>query len=350
MADPTNKSLQGIINWVKAPSSAPGEDPANDVNANTLDGKHYSDIIADATAASGGGCVALGTASFVGNGGGRAITFSPDLGATPYTVNITPNADGNSRIGEYWYIKNSGNSFTVYNDGSASGVTFDWSVSVKGALPPGTVIEFPGTEGKSVALYSDTAFVVPSGVTEIYISASGGGGGGGAGGGHPSTIQGTDGTATQIKRGATVLYNLPGGIHGISPTTTATPGAGGASGGPGGQAGTAGDKLIVGVSNGNGGIGGGNLIAGPGPAGFGDGGQGTWGAGGGGGSRGGAYGVVGGGGGGSGACIKNNRLLVTPGETLTVIVGKGGNGGAPYESGWGYNGGFGGHGVVIIDW
>lgn len=55
MAGPTNVSLKGIIDWSQSPSLPAGTDPAGSqtINADTVDGKHYADIIADATAASG---------------------------------------------------------------------------------------------------------------------------------------------------------------------------------------------------------------------------------------------------------------------------------------------------------
>ena len=44
MSEPTNVSLQGIINWARTPS-AKGANPANqDINADKLDGMHASEL------------------------------------------------------------------------------------------------------------------------------------------------------------------------------------------------------------------------------------------------------------------------------------------------------------------
>lgn len=140
MADPTNLSLKGIVDWAQDASGGQGADPpVNDINADKVDGYHYSEIMANATAAGGGGCVARGTSTFVGNGGGRAINFTPNLAATPYNVVITPSAGTSSREGEYWVVKTDGANFTVYNAGSGTSA-FDWAVMVKGTLPQNSVL------------------------------------------------------------------------------------------------------------------------------------------------------------------------------------------------------------------
>jgi len=132
-------SLDGIVKWAEQASTTPGQDPpVNDINADKVDGKHYSDLKTEwetfAQSAGGGGCVAFGDSTFVGNSSYRTITFSPDLGAIQYVVSVMPMADTNSYVGEVWWSRVSGTQFRVYNEGSGT-TAFRWAISVKGQMP-----------------------------------------------------------------------------------------------------------------------------------------------------------------------------------------------------------------------
>lgn len=139
MPAPTNVSLSGIIGWARTASVPAGTDPTGqDINADTVDGKHYSQLkaewIADAQSAGGGGCVAFGDSTFVGNSSYRTITFTPDLGTMQYVVSVIPTANTSSYVGEVWWTRVSGTKFRVYNAGSGT-TAFRWSVMVQGQMP-----------------------------------------------------------------------------------------------------------------------------------------------------------------------------------------------------------------------
>lgn len=57
---------------------------------------------------------------------GRVITHNLNLNPTAYTVQITPTADPQGRLGEYWVIKGT-NSVTVFNSGAATS-GFDYAI------------------------------------------------------------------------------------------------------------------------------------------------------------------------------------------------------------------------------
>lgn len=139
MPAPTNVSLSGIIGWARTASVPEGTNPTGqDINADMVDGKHYADLKSEwetfAQSAGGGGVVAFGDSTFVGNGSYRTITFSPDLGAINYVVGVMPTADTNSYVGEIWWSRVSGTQFRVYNEGSGT-TAFRWSVMVQGQMP-----------------------------------------------------------------------------------------------------------------------------------------------------------------------------------------------------------------------
>lgn len=138
MPAPTNVSLSGIISWSRTNSGAGVNPSGQDINADLIDGKHYADLKSEwetfAQSAGGGGVVAFGDSTFVGNGSYRTITFSPDLGAINYVVGVMPTADTNSYVGEIWWSRVSGTQFRVYNEGSGT-TAFRWSVMVQGQMP-----------------------------------------------------------------------------------------------------------------------------------------------------------------------------------------------------------------------
>lgn len=138
MPAPTNVSLSGIIGWARTNSGVGVNPSGQDINADKVDGKHYADLKNEwevfAQSAGGGGCVAFGDSTFVGNSGYRTITFTPDLGAINYVVSVMPTANTSSYVGEIWWTKVSGASFRVYNAGSGT-TAFRWAISVKGQMP-----------------------------------------------------------------------------------------------------------------------------------------------------------------------------------------------------------------------
>jgi hypothetical protein len=58
---------------------------------------------------------------------GRTVSFSTALPDTDYHVSITPTADQDGSLGDYWYTKTV-NNFVLYNDGAA-GIAFTYAVT-----------------------------------------------------------------------------------------------------------------------------------------------------------------------------------------------------------------------------
>lgn len=171
-----------------------------------------------------------------------------------------------------------------------------------------TINNSMGTVGKRLrskvyADYSvnDYKFVVPAGVTEIYITGGGAGGGGAVGGAAGSA--GSAGGTTSFGS----LLSLPGGGGGSE-----TSGSAGMAGGPGGGSGYYPSTPIRG--NGAYFCGGGGYAGGPG--------------------------------GGGGHFVIDYPLAVTPGAVYHITIGKGGYGGGST---------FdvlckGGNGILIVKW
>lgn len=206
---------------------------------------------------------------------------------------------------------------------------------------------------------SSGSFVVPAGITTIYITATGGGGGGGAGGGGDNTYYGGGGGGggagqSIIKQPYTVQPNSSIGI------TIGSAGTGGVGNASTGGNGSAGGATIIGslvtLSGGsaglNGGVGNTSAPGAAGGAGFPQGSAGNDGnntvATGSGGA--GANSFFGGAGG-------SGRAATTNGAAGSASYGfgsGGGGGGGHYSSGNGVsnggNGGNGNSGIVIIEW
>ena len=212
------------------------------------------------------------------------------------------------------------------------------------SAPAGT----EGGGGGSLVYTGDGVFVVPPGVTEVYVTAVGGGGGGGSIDG--ASPNGVDGGASSF--GSFVVANggrggERGGIGAI--------GAGGAAGGAGGTAGGAGGTTSVPDDDSNlyctpsFGAGGYTLLSGGGGGGS-SGADATRSGGGGAGmNASGGSTLCGYGGGGGGGDGKSNILVtVIPGNTITVTVGKKGN--KPAVSGRLTAGGVGADGYVQVTW
>jgi len=78
----------------------------------------------------GGGAVAMGSASFKSDDDGLATTidFTPALtDADSYMVVVTPSADTSANTGEYWVENISGSQFKVVNTGNGN-TAFRWAV------------------------------------------------------------------------------------------------------------------------------------------------------------------------------------------------------------------------------
>lgn len=190
---------------------------------------------------------------------------------------------------------------------------------------------------KSKVYESNGTFVVPAGVTEVYLTGGGAGGGGGYGATSGSQLDGKTGGITSFG----FFLSLSGGGGGYGGYTSAMPG--GTAGGPGGSAGEAGVSA-AGMLNGNGGSSGpyygGQAISGTSGhypsrnGGFCSGGAGGQ-------SSGGGYVSSGGGG---GHFVYDKEVTVTPGSTISVVIGVGGEGGHTSSSGRG------GNGILIVKW
>ncbi|MFA6177638.1 MAG: immunoglobulin-like domain-containing protein, partial [Candidatus Paceibacterota bacterium] len=161
----------------------------------------------------------------------------------------------------------------------------------------------------SITYTTSGTWIVPEGVTSITIDVRGGGGGGGGGGGETSGGDGGyAGLLSAIKRGSTTLIQARGGDGGDGGMSEfEDPGGAGEAGGTN----TTGGLTLSALAGGAAGAGGSS------PAG--------------------ESGFIGQ----NGDKITGNYTPVTPGESLTIIVGAGGAGGAG-----GNGGGGGGDGVV----
>lgn len=213
----------------------------------------------------------------------------------------------------------------------------------------------PGAKGR-VRITTSSTFVVPAGVTTIYVSGTGGGGGGGGGSGRASS-GGASGGGGGGGAGRSVLGEPITVVGGQSLAVTI--GAGGTRG-------------FAGGGGGNGGIGGaggatsiGSLLSLPGGTGGANGGVGA-GSGGSGGSPGGQWGSDGiingkGGDGGQGACGPfgtgggGSRARGSSSSTETTVgygfgTGGGGGGAGYGSSASGTQGGVGMPGYLAIEW
>lgn len=169
---------------------------------------------------------------------------------------------------------------------------------------------------------SNGTFVVPEGVTKIYVTGCGGGGGGCASG---SGANGSSGGATSLGS----LITLNGGGGAINTGS----GVGGTAGGAGATPG------VVGNPN----IGGSSMFGIPGKytttsnmtvaSGYGAGGCGS--------ETGGGTPVSGGG----GASVLKNEISVTPGTSHTVTIGSGGSGAVSNLQGLSGTSGF-----LLVEW
>lgn len=166
---------------------------------------------------------------------------------------------------------------------------------------------------------STGTFTVPDGVTEVYLTGCAGGGGGG----------GYNGTSW--------LKGVTGGVTSFGTKLTLSGGTGGeSSGGKGtGAGGDGGGRAGAGNADGGTGCGGAGFSGGNAPAL----GKGALGDGGGGSSI--STGGFGGGGG-AGDYKLDFPIIVTPRETISVQIGKGGAGA--------FGGGTGGDGLLIVKW
>ncbi|MFJ8102785.1 hypothetical protein [Lysinibacillus sp. NPDC096212] len=171
-----------------------------------------------------------------------------------------------------------------------------------------------GKRLKSKVYTENGTFVVPAGVTEVYIT------GGGAGGG------GADSNANSGKAGGTTSF---GALLSLSGGAGGNYGSGGLSGGLGGSQG---GYPIVTTPNNTGGIGGGSGFYPP---------TGTF--------ANGAYCCGGGGngsgsGGGGGHFVADYPVTVTPNTSIPITIGVGGNPGGPGSVGKG------GNGILTVKW
>jgi hypothetical protein len=257
---------------------------------------------------------------------------------------------------------------SVLSGGGLSGYLAEWNSS-KGlttgpSCPSGDVLVSSGGGGFTCSAPSSSGaqiftsngtFTVPSGVTEVYITAVGGGGGGGGGASDTNAgLQGGNGSSSSF--GNIVVCGGTGGLGGVwgeavntqQPLNNCVSGFIGATSKAGTYAGT-GASSILGIPGGAGGY---NCLAGnctvgsPGVE------FGTSGGGGGGSSCSSGVFESGGNGGNSGGFIVNYPVSVTPGAKISVTVGSGGSGGGvtPYGGCTGSDGGAGALGEVIVQW
>lgn len=194
-----------------------------------------------------------------------------------------------------------------------------------------TKLDTVGKRLRSRVYTSDGTFIVPPGVTEVYLT----GGGGGGAGGSPSSIFPPAGSGGVTSFGG--LKSISGGRGGSS---GGADGYGGAPGGPGGSRGESGIKLVTEIKSGDGGN------SGPYTGGYGAtrgtiSTPGQYCSGGGGADAGDVAFCPGGGGGGD--FIYDFPVTVIPGATINVYIGTAGA--SPY--GGSANGG---PGILTVKW
>lgn len=134
MADPTDKSYKGLIDWSKT-NPGSGSNPGTLINSDMVDGKHYSELKSEWETyadnnGGGGGVVSTGTSTFAGDGNTRSISIGVTMPNTNYVVTITPEEDTQSYVGEFYITNKTTTTFGVVNDGSGQ-TAFRWAVSVK---------------------------------------------------------------------------------------------------------------------------------------------------------------------------------------------------------------------------
>lgn len=117
MVDP-KESYVGLRDWARTA----GATPDTQINADTLDNQHYTDLKAEWEAYANntsGGVAHAGAAFFAGNEAVRAITFTTPMSDVNYIPIITPSANTNASVGEYWVQNLTVNGFEVVNTGGA---------------------------------------------------------------------------------------------------------------------------------------------------------------------------------------------------------------------------------------
>ena len=304
----------------------------------------------------------------------KAAINSPNLinlinytgGLTPFTYSISPTLPDPLAI----------DSTTGYVTGiptaSADTATYTVTLSDSAHQTTATTIRFAVGVGPGEVSYTTPGtytFTVPEGVTSISVVTVAGGGGGVIASSGYVTQAPTDGGDSTVNRNTTVLVGASGGKHGnngrsggaVLVGTGFSGGAGvnssgrygGAGGGAGGYTAVGGDgsgTAFDGIGGGGGGVGlYGGTVGGAGGSGGSNGSGGTGGEyGGGGGGSGAGIGNCSGGGG--GALAYSNGIPVTPGESLTVIVGAAGKQELRNYIGYIGGGGPGAKGAVRIIW
>jgi hypothetical protein len=247
-------------------------------------------------------------------------TSTSDFNTNTATQTITGTLSGTLAAGEILYGSvNDGGTWT-----DITSMVSSTAVSWIGATLSGSsniifkITDLAGNDSvgglSSVTYTTSGTWIVPDGVTSITIDVRGGGGGGGGGGGDSvGGDGGNSGLPSAIKRASTTLIQARGGDGGDGGMSEfEDPGGDGGAGGTNTTGGLTLSALAGGV------------------------------AGGGGSSSGGEHGFIGQ----NGDKITGNYTPVTPGESLTIIVGAGGAGG--YACCGGAGGGDGTAGQVIL--
>lgn len=128
MTKPTNMSLDGITTWAEGAGNPPAD--GQNINADTVDGKHFSDLqdLWQTYTDIHGGALAFGTSAFGGAGVPKYVPLGSGIVATTttYAVILTPGSIS-GYVGD-WKVYDKGlNGFWVGNTGSGTDA-FDWAV------------------------------------------------------------------------------------------------------------------------------------------------------------------------------------------------------------------------------
>ncbi len=157
MSNPTNMSLDGIVKWAEQASTTPGQDPpVNDINADRVDGKHYSDLktewttdIANNSGASGDaggdltGTYPNPTIAQKGASDGQVLTWNGSAWVPTTTASGTSGTAGGDLSGTYPNptvdaIQGRPLSATAPSTGQA--LTWNGSAWAPGTIMPGTTL------------------------------------------------------------------------------------------------------------------------------------------------------------------------------------------------------------------
>lgn len=163
MADPTNKSIKGVIDWAKHNPGA-GSNSGNSINADLVDGKNYADLKSE-------------WQSYTDNNSASSLEDLTDTDISSPGERHIVMYDGNSKWVNIQNQLNACMDVSIGNINSGDVLTYDDTIHKWTAKAPAASGPTYGYYEKKEAVTNDTV-IIPSGVTEVRITGIGGGSGG----------------------------------------------------------------------------------------------------------------------------------------------------------------------------